>query len=199
MGEFFVYSFFVGMFFYLFPIFVYIDGYLDVAENKFWFSISLFRFFRVFGGYLQIKKEGLVFHLTKKKAILIPFKQMGATRKKFEITQGFQLWRFHQNVETGGANRLSGIMIAALLQSASGAVFSAMQTMHPFLSLKSGLILTEQNVLKITVQTAFVFNGLVISIATTKKTLEVILNWIREKRLTASWKKRRSSSQASST
>ena len=189
MGELFIYSAFFGTLFFLFPVFVYIDAYVDVAENKCWFALSLFKFIKIFGGYAQIKKEGIVFHITKKKAIILPYKQMAPMRKKFEITKGFQLYRFHQIVETGGEGKPSGVFIAAILQSISGQIFSIMQTNHPFLSLKNGVLLTENPRLKLSLQFVTVFNGLVLSIAIGKKILEAFLNWIRKKRLTASWKK----------
>ncbi|MFQ7036068.1 MAG: hypothetical protein ACLRTQ_10580 [Candidatus Borkfalkia sp.] len=41
-------------------------------------------------------KEGIAFHLTKKKAVLLPYKELGNTRKKFEITDGFQVYSYHR-------------------------------------------------------------------------------------------------------
>ena len=189
MGELFVYSAFLGTLFFLFPVFVYVDAYVDATENKCWFALSLFKVFKIFGGYLQIKKEGLVFHITKKKAVIVPYKQMAPMRKKFEVTKGFQLYRFHQIVETGGEGSPQGVMIAAVLQSLSSQIFSVLQTLHPFLSLKNGVLLTENPRLKLSLQFVTVFNGLVLSIAIGKKILEAFLNWIRKKRLIASWKK----------
>ena len=110
-------------------------------------------------------------------------------RKRFEITQGFQLYRFHQIVETGGEGNPTGVVIGAALQALSAQIFSVMQTNHPFLSLKNGVLLTETPNLKLTVQAVTIFNGLILSIAFGKKLLEAFLNWIRKKRLTASWKK----------
>lgn len=190
MGEFFVYSLFFGTLLFLFPIFIYIDAYVDVRENKCWFALSLFKFVKIFGGYLQLKKEGLVFHLTEKKAVILPYKQMAPMRKKFEVTKGFQLYRFHQIVETGGEGQPSGVVIAAALQAASAQIFSVLETLHPFLSLKNGVLLTERAELKLTLQFVTVFNGLILSIAIGKKLLEAFLKWIRKKRLIASWKKR---------
>ena len=181
MGELFVYSAFLGTLFFLFPVFVYVDAYVDAAENKCWFALSLFKVFKIFGGYLQIKKEGLVFHITKKKAVIVPYKQMAPMRKKFEVTKGFQLYRFHQIVETGGEGSPQGVMIAAVLQSLSSQIFSVLQTLHPFLSLKNGVLLTENPRLKLSLQFVTVFNGLVLSIAIGKKILEAFLNWIRKK------------------
>lgn len=196
MGEFFVYSLFFGTLLFLFPIFVYLDAYADVAENKCYFSLSLFKYLKVFGGYLQLKKEGIVFHITKKKAVILPYKQIAPMRKKFEITKGFQLTRFHQIVESGGEDQPLGILIASALQVFFGQIFSVQKTMHPFLSLKNGVLLREGRTLKITLQAATVFNGLILFIAIGKKILEAFLKWIRKKRSIALWKKQLNSSQA---
>ena len=192
MGEFFVYSFFVGMLLFLFPIFVYVDGYVDVRENKFWFAVSLYRHFKVFSGYTQLSGEGFVFHLTDKKAVILPYADMAKTRKKFEITKGFQLWRFHQIIEVSGANEPYGVMMAAAIQAVSAQAFSYLKTAHPFLSLRNSTVLSDRTELKVSLQFAAVFNGLVVSMAITKKLLEAIINWIRKKRLETSWKKQRS-------
>ena len=189
MGDVVVFCVFFAVLLFLFPVFVYVDAALDFKENRCWFSVSLYRRAKVFGGYAQLLREGIAFHLSKKKAVLVAYDKMTDTRKKFEITKGFQLWRYHQTVETGGARSPYGVLVAAALQSTGGAVCSMLQTRHPFLSLNSGVLLTEQPALKLTVQTAAVFNGLVLLIALIKKCLEALINWIRKKRLTASLKR----------
>ncbi len=196
MGELFVYSAFFGALLFFFPIFVYVDAYVDVRENKCWFALSLFKFLKIFGGYLQVKQEGLVFHLTQKKAVILPYKEMAPMRKKFEITKGFQLYRFHQIVETGGEGSPAGVLIGSLFMSLGGQICSVLHTQHPFLSLKNGVLLTETPNFKLTLQAVTVFNGLILSIAIGKKILEALLIWIRKKRSTALWKKRRNSSLA---
>ena len=180
------------MLLFLLPIFVYVDGYLDVKENKLWFSISLYRHIRAFSGYSQLSKDGIAIHLTDKKAVILPYADMSKTRKKFEITKGFQLWRFHQIIEVSGANKPYGVMLAAVIQAVSAQAFSYLKTAHPFLSLRNSTVLSDRTELKISLQVATVFNGLVLSIAFTKKLLEAIINWIRKKRLETSWKKQRS-------
>lgn len=189
MGELIIYSVFIGMLLFLFPIFVYLDAFVDVRENKCWFALSLFKYLKVFGGYLQIKKEGIVFHLTKKKAVILSYHEIAPMRKKFEITKGFQIYRFHQIIESGGEGKPSGLLTAALIQSLSGQVFSYLQTNHPFLSLKNGVLLTQNQDLKITLHAVTIFNGLILSIAFGKKILEAFINWNRKRKLTASWKK----------
>ncbi len=196
MGELFVYSAFFGALLFFFPVFVYVDAFADVRENKCWFALSLFKLWKVFGGYLQVKKEGIVFHLTKKKAVILPYQEMAPMRKKFEVTKGFQLYRFHQIVETGGEGEPYGVFIGALFMALGGQICSVLHTLHPFLSLKNGVLLTQTPNFKLTLQAVTVFNGLILSVAIGKKLLEAFLNWIRKKRSTASWKKRHSSSLA---
>lgn len=194
MGEFFVYGTFFGTLLFLLPVFVYVDVYFDLRGRKAWFSFSIYRFLRVFGGYAEVRKEGIALHLTKKFAILVRYADMGATKKKFEITKGFQLWKFHQTVETGGAGSPYAVLLAAAVQSAGGAAFSYLRTKHPFLSLKNITVFAERPCLKLSTQTATVFNGLVLLVAISKKILEALINWIRKSKSTASWKKQPSSS-----
>ena len=195
MGEFFVYSFFFGALFTFLPVFVYADFYLDVAVNKGWFSLSLYHRLRLLKGYAQLRREGIVFHLTKKKAFILPFAEMSSARKKFEITQGFQPWRFHQVLEMGGAEDVRMCMIAAAIRTFGGALYGIAKEKYATISLQNNVILYEESRLRVSVQTATVFNGLVLSMALGKTILEGIIEWMRKKRSTASWKRRQRSSQ----
>lgn len=195
MGEFFVYSFFFGALFTFFPVFVYADFYLDVAANKGWFSLSLYHRLRLLKGYAQLRREGIVFHLTKKKAFILPFAEMSSARKKFEITQGFQPWRFHQVLEMGGAEDVRMCMIAAAIRTFGGALYGIAKEKYATISLQNNVILYEESRLRVSVQTATVYNGLVLSMALGKTILEGIIEWMRKKRSTASWKRRQRSSQ----
>ena len=192
MGEFFIVSAFLGVLLFLLPLYVRVEAHLDVKENKCWFFIGLYRHIKIFGGYGQLAKDGIALHITKKKAIFIPYAKMADTRKRFEIMKGFQLMNFYHILETGGADSVYGIMLGAAFNAATGSVFSVLQTKYPFLSLKNNLLLTNRTELKLTLETEVVFNGLVLSIALAKKILEVIITWIKTKKLTASSKRRQS-------
>lgn len=192
MGEFFVWSTFAGFLFTFLPVFLWLDAYVDIPKNRAWFSLSLYRHLKLFGGYCQLDREGIAIHLTKKKAVFIPYDKMAETRVKLEITKGFQLWRFRQTVETGGSDNIAGVFIAAFLQSIGGGTFAYLKTKHPFLSLKNDTLLGEETCFKFSVETATVFNGFVLGMAFTKKILEAIINWIRKKGSTAFLKRQRS-------
>ncbi len=192
MGEFFVYSFFTGILLFLFPVFVHTDVYVDIRENRTNFSVRLFRLIKIVGGYIKLKTDGIAIHLSEKKAAFFSFSKMLEPRRRFQITDGIQLYKFHQIIETGGAQTIWGIMIASTLQSFGGAAYAVLKTKHPFLSLKNGTLLAEKPCLKYSAQIVVIINGLVIAIALIKKLLEVIINWNRKKRLTAFLKKQQS-------
>ncbi len=192
MGGPFIWFFFFGALLFLLPICVAVDGYADVREKKCWFALSVYRLPRLISGYLQPERGGIAVHFGKKKAFFLPFSEMAATRKKFEIAKGFQLIRYRQVVETGGAGSPYSVLLAAFFRIVSAQVFSVMKTRHPFLSLESHLLLVEGAELKVSVRAETVLNGLVLTVALAKKLLEVLLNWIREEKSTVSWKRQRS-------
>lgn len=191
MSEFFIISAFVGALLFVLPLHVSVDAHLDVKENKCWFFLGLYRHIKLLGGYGQITKDGIALHITKKKAIFIPYEKISDTRDKFEITKGFQLVRLHQIIETGGAGSIYGIMWGAVNTAFAGSVFSVLQTKHPFLSLRNNLLLSNRTELKVTLQTEVALNLLVLSVAISKKLLEALIKWIKTKKSTALWKRRR--------
>lgn len=188
MGEFFIVSTFFSVLSFFFPIFLRLDAFLDVREKKGWFSIGL-NGLRVLGGYLQPVSGGIAAHITDKKAFYLPYSKLVDTRKKFEITKGFQIYRFHQVVEIGKSDNPYIVLPAAVFQSVSATIFSVLQTKHPFLSLENNTLLTEESNLRLSFQFTTVFNGLVLTIAFIKKILEAIIQWMEKRKSTASSKR----------
>ena len=196
MGEFFVYSFFFGTLLFFFPVFVNADVYLDAKENRGWFSVSLYHKLRLIGGYAEVRSEGAVFHLTKKKAVILPYAEMADARKKFEVTKGFQLCRFHQILEVGGARDARSILFAALFSAASGTAYALLCERKAFLSFRSKAIFHNEPCLKGCVQIAAAMNGLVISAALVKKGMEGFLKWMRKRKSTVSLRRLRKNLRA---
>lgn len=50
---------FVGFLSFLFPIFLNVNAFVDGKEKKGCFGIYLFRFFKIYGGYATLYKEGI--------------------------------------------------------------------------------------------------------------------------------------------
>ena len=196
MGGLFLYAFFFGTLLFFLPVFVYADLYLDAARNRGWFTISLYHRLRVFSGYLQLRREGAVLHLTKKKAVILPFREMPAARKRFEVTDGFQPWKISQVVELGGAGRAETALLAAFLRAAGGAAYAVAKERYARVGLHTSVLLCKIPRLRVSMQAAAVCNGLVISLALGKIVLEGIAEWMKKRRSTAFWNRRRKSSRA---
>ena len=73
----------------------------DVNRRKFCFSLYLFGFLRILGGYIATYQGGLAIHITKKKAILLPYSQINSERKRFSFIRTFRLKSLTLTTETG--------------------------------------------------------------------------------------------------
>lgn len=83
------------------PIFLTIDIHYDMNRRKFCFSLRLFGFLRLIGGYIATYKGGLAIHVSKKKAFLLPYSEVDKKRKKFSFMRTFHLSSFVLTTETG--------------------------------------------------------------------------------------------------
>ena len=83
------------------PIPLKVNAHYDMNRRKFAFSIYLFGFLRILGGYVATYKGGLAVHISKKKAILLPYSQINSERKKFSFLRTFRLKSIVLTTETG--------------------------------------------------------------------------------------------------
>lgn len=184
MENVYVYGAFINMLFLFFPIFLSLDAYVDITKNKTYFSVHLFKFFKVIGGYITLQKEGVAIHITKKKAIFVKYEDMQKERKKFEITAGFQLYTLRTSLEIGDEYfPAAGFYTAMFTQILSQILYPWITHRKDFMNLKNGtLLLHGDNAVKATVHLVTVFNQLTIVIALAKLILEAIINlWQKKK------------------
>lgn len=174
----FVYGAFIGSLFFLFPIFLNVDAYTDLNENKVFFSLHIFKFIKIIGGYIVVQSKGLVFHISEKKALFLNYENMQNERKKFEITAGFQLYTLRTSLELGDEQFPAAGLYTALFSQLLSQVFYPWITFRKrFINLKNGtLLLHGGNSVKATVHVVTVFNQLTIGIALFKIILEAIIN-----------------------
>ena len=84
-----------------FPIYLKANGHYDMNGRKMAFSICLYKILKVFGGYIATYQGGLAVHVSPKKAILIPYKDLNNERKRFSIMRTFRLNKINITTETG--------------------------------------------------------------------------------------------------
>ena len=94
----------IGLFIFIllfFPIYLKTDVHYDMNGRKLAFSLSMYRVFRLLGGYIATYPGGLALHLSPKKAVLIPYGDLDSERKRFSLVRAFRLKSFYITVETG--------------------------------------------------------------------------------------------------
>lgn len=93
------------------PISLKIIAHYDMNRKKFCFAVYLFSFLKIIGGYIATYKGGFAVHISKKKALLLPYSQVKTERKRFSFMRSFRLHAFHLTTETG-AEYLAPIALA---------------------------------------------------------------------------------------
>jgi len=169
----------------LVPIAVRLDGYADFGNNKYCFSMRLYGKLTLLGGYAQLKPNGIVVHISDKKAIYMKYLQMMSAREKFEIFQGFRMTEFRQILELKSAEGQCNYLAAMLFLVTNSVACSLLKARYPHLSLKNDLLLTESGDTKLTVSAVTVFNFAILIVAIGKKLMEALINWNRERKSTA--------------
>ncbi len=84
-----------------FPIYLGVDAHYDMNRRKFAFAVSAYRLIPVIGGYAATYPGGIALHVSKKKAILIPYSKLNNERKKFSFVKTFRLKSFILTTESG--------------------------------------------------------------------------------------------------
>ena len=120
--------------------------------RKLAFSISLYKFFRVFGGYIATYKGGLAMHISPQKAILIPYRDLNRERQRFSIMRAFHLHKINLTVETGAEYLLSSAMIHGILRAIFFILGGKKET------IENNVWLVDGDVLRITMNFTIRFN-----------------------------------------
>lgn len=85
------------------PIVQEFNVFGDLGGKKLAFSLYLFGFVKLAGGYVTSYRGGVAVHLSEKKAVLLPYSGMNEERKKFKIFRSFRLISLETSAETGAA------------------------------------------------------------------------------------------------
>lgn len=179
-----VYGGFAGAVFLLFPVFLTLDGYMDLSQNKLFFSLKIFKAIKIFGGYIVFKGQGEFIHISDKKAFYRPYADMKNDGKKLAILKGFQVYSFRTTLEAGDENYPSAAFcVIALTQLLAGFIYPPLKRGRDFLRLKSGALLVRGgDSLKITIRLVAVFNQLSVTLAFIRSILEEVVGNDRKRK-----------------
>ena len=132
------------------PIVVESDTHADLNAKKLTFCICLYGKIKIIGGYVSAYPGGIVLHVKRNKAILLPYSGMNEKRKKFSFVKTFKVRYFSITTETG-AEYLLPVSIA---HTTLKALFYAVGGKHEH----SNLWLKNGDTLKIAVNVVAWFN-----------------------------------------
>lgn len=196
MSVFFIFSTLSTIVQLLFPMFLSITLYVDVKERKLYFSLYILRIFKVYGGYATLYGEGIAFHLTEKRAVLLPYAEMLDARNKFEfkLTRGFYIYAYSGVAEIGAKSEpAAAVMAAAAAQVASAIAAGTVLNKKKCASFKNDVILYADNdCIKLNVRIILLFNFLAVILAAVKIILQAIAEKVYEnKRIRAKQKSQR--------
>jgi len=89
----------------IFPLFISVKACIIFNDKKLYFTLQLFGFIKLLGGYVELGKDGLIIHLSKNKAIIIEKKNLLSVGKKFKPLKDYHVIKFVFLLEIGAKNR----------------------------------------------------------------------------------------------
>lgn len=140
-----------------FPFYIKTDAHYDMNRKKLGFSVSLFGFIKLLGGYIGTYPGGIAIHLSKKRAVLSAYNKLNSERKRFSFIKTFRLVSLKQTVETGSEY----LFISTLAQT----------TIKTFFLIKKGkkgafcshLWLNDGDLLRISASAVLYFNFFILT------------------------------------
>ena len=163
--------------FLIFPI--YLNGYfyfsLDV--KKLFFSIKIFKVIKILSGYAELKNDGVFIHLTRKKAIFIPYSNITSMNKKVKPLKDYHIIKWELEADLGfDANTLLALETAFIVNYITSFINWITSNMKPYLIIKNNVNVYEaQNVFRMYFYGTVLLNLLMIILSLIKIVLEKII------------------------
>ncbi len=85
----------------IFPIFMNGFIFLSLENKKAFFSVCLFKTIKILGGYAEIVEGGIAFHVSEKRAILLPYKSLTGMKKKIKPLKDYHITKCNFAVDVG--------------------------------------------------------------------------------------------------
>ncbi len=152
MGKLFFYAFFILMFLLFFPVYLETDVHYDMNRRKLAFTVNAYKLIPLIGGYVATYSGGLAVHVTKRKAILIPYSQLNSERKKFSFVKTFRLKSFLLTTESGAEY----LFLTAAAHTALRTYFFIQGGKKE--KIENNLWLTDGDVLRLSLSSVIYFN-----------------------------------------
>ena len=134
------------------PIVVETDMHYDMNRKKFGFAVFLYKIVKIVGGYVTTYTGGFALHLSKKKAVLLPYARLNSERKRFSFIKTFRLVSFRLTTETGAEYLLPVSTAHTFLRAYFFATGGEKE------KIENNLWLTDGDVLRVSLNSVLYFN-----------------------------------------
>ncbi len=104
------------LFLLFFPIYLETSAHYDMNGRKLSFSVNLYKFIKLLGGYIATYQGGFALHTSKKKAILIPYTEMDNERKRISAIRTLRMKSLSLTLETGAAYLIPVVILQKVAQ-----------------------------------------------------------------------------------
>ena len=161
----------------IFPIFIKVWFNFSLKEKKLFFTITLFGFLKIISGYAEQIKEGFAVHITKKKAIIIEYKNILDMRKKVKPLKDYHFIKLHTITEIGSSN---STMLPFVISNLAGFIdnFSCwfLYNFKPYLDVNNKIFVFEgEDRLEVFCKLNAVFNLMMVVISLFKILMEKMI------------------------
>lgn len=164
-------------------MFLNVKLFFNKELKQLFFVINLFNL-KIFGGYAQIVSDGIVIHLTKYYAIIIPFKSLLGINKKVKPLKDYHVIKFNCVIDTGNNNEtLKSLSYIYTTQFLFEKFKWYIKNKKPYVRLKQEINLYEgKNLLNVSLNTTVIFNFLMIILSVLKISVGKVIYAIRRKK-----------------
>ena len=162
------------------PIILNVGIVLPIKAKKGYFSIKLFKIFPILNGYLELLKDGICIHFSKRKAKIIPYKNLLDIETTLKPIKDFQIVKFNFCIDIGSNDNMFLPLYIGYFTSLINKVFAKFfHERKPYLDYKGNVNIYDKDVCNFYIKINVMFNILILILEIVRYFLEKIINVFR--------------------
>ncbi len=142
-----------------FPFILETDVYYDMNRKKLGVALFLYKFIKITGGYIGTYPGGIAWHVSSKRAVLLPYSRLDSERKRFSFMKTFRLLSLRITTETGAEYILPVGIAQTVLRAWLIFKLGSLQR------VENSVWLTDGDTLRVAVNSVVYFNILMLLLA----------------------------------
>ena len=153
----------------IFPIFLSINLYFNKDELKLFYLIKIFNI-KLIRGYAEVIKEGIIIHLTKNRAILLPFNKVFTLKDKVKPLKDYHVIKSSLVIEIGNIeNNFLPLSSAYVLNFINNLISFHLYQRKPYVKTNTICnVFIDKDIFTIKLDSTIVFNLMMIIISLIK-------------------------------